>query len=78
LVYLSSTELRKFPEERVHQGLVAGLFLSDGGTVERVAVRRNIVYANGHDITPAQLAVDCEIEKCQVACALCDLELGPD
>src|ERR1022692_2322008 len=56
----------------------AGLFLAHRGTLDGVTVRRNVLYLEGDDIAPAQLAVDRQIEHRQVALAVRDLELGAD
>ena len=56
----------------------AGLSLPDGGAIDGVSIRRNVVDLESHDIAPAQLAVDGEIEYRQVTGASLDLQLGPD
>ena len=56
----------------------ARLFLPDGGAIDGVSMGRNVVDLESHDIAPAQLAVDGEIEYRQVTGASLDLQLGPD
>ena len=56
----------------------AGLLLSDGGPIHRVAARRNIIDADGDDVTATQLAVDRQVEQRQIALLALDLELGSD
>ena len=54
------------------------LLLANRGAVQRVAVRRNIIDANGNDVTATQLAVDRQVEQCEVAFAVLDLQLRSD
>jgi hypothetical protein len=56
----------------------ARLFLPDGGAIDGVSMGRDVVDLESYDITPAQLAVDGEIEHRQVSGASLDLQLGPD
>ena len=46
--------------------------------VEGVAIGRHVLHAQSNEIATAQLAVDCQIEHRQVACALRELQLGAD
>jgi len=57
---------------------VAGLPLANGCSVERVAVRRHVIHANGDNIAAAQLTVDGEVEQGEVTHAPIELQLGPD
>jgi hypothetical protein len=43
------------------------LLLADGCAGQGIAVRRYILDAEGHDIAAAKLAVDGDVEQCQVA-----------
>jgi hypothetical protein len=54
------------------------LSLAHGRPVCAVGIRRNVLDLESHDIAAAQLAVDCQIKKCQIASTVLDLELGPD
>ena len=56
----------------------ARLFLPDGGAIDGVSMGRDVVDLESHDIAPAQLAVDGEIEHRQVSGSSLDLQLGPD
>src|ERR1700726_1825272 len=56
----------------------ARLFLPDGGAIDGVSMGRDVVDLESHDIAPAQLAVDGEIEHRQVSGASLDLQLGSD
>src|SRR6516225_4374131 len=51
-----------------------GLPLSDSRSVERVTVRRHVLYADGDDVAAAQLTVDGEVEQGEVACAPLNLQ----
>ena len=53
-----------------------GLPLPDSGSVERVTVRRHVLDVDGYDVAATQLAVDSEVEQCEVACALFELQFG--
>jgi hypothetical protein len=54
----------------------AGLFLAHRGPLDGVTVRRDVLYLEGDDIAPSQLAVDRQIEHRQVALAVRNLEFG--
>src|ERR1700693_6465285 len=45
----------------------AGLFLPDGGAIDGVSMGCDVVDLESHDIAPAQLAVDGEIDHRQVS-----------
>src|SRR2546430_11779204 len=55
-----------------------GFLLSDGCAIRRVSAGSDILDADGDDIAPTKLAVDCQIEHSQVASATLDLEFRPD
>jgi hypothetical protein len=52
--------------------------LPDGCSIRRVAAGGDILDSDGNDVAAAKLAVDCQIEHCEVASAALDLELCPD
>src|SRR5580700_884209 len=57
---------------------LAGLLLADSHSLNGVSVRGNVFDFESDNIAAAQLAVDGEIEQCQVAFALCHLKFGAD
>ena len=54
----------------------AGLPLPDIGSVNRIAVGRHVIDAQCNEVTATQFAVNGEIEKCQVARAFLQIQLG--
>src|SRR5258708_40165836 len=52
------------------------LLLAHRRALNGVSVRGNVLDLEGDDIATAQLAVDGQIEHCQVALAVCHLKLG--
>jgi len=44
-----------------------GLLLSDGRTIDRIAIRSDVFDPQGDDVATTQLAVDCKVEKGKVA-----------
>ena len=56
----------------------ARLSLANVGAVDGVPVGRHVIDAQRDEIAAPQLAVDGEIEQCQVACAPFQLQLGTD
>src|SRR5580704_14758598 len=56
----------------------SGLLLADSHSLNGVSVRGNVFDFESNDIATAQLAVDGEIEECQVAFAVCHLKFGAD
>ena len=54
------------------------LSLANVGAVDGVPVGRHVIDAQRGEIAAPQLAVDGEIEQCQVACAPFQLQLGTD
>ena len=52
--------------------------LPDIGAVDGVTVGCHVVDPEGSEIAPAQLAVDCEVEQCQVARGALQLQLRSD
>ena len=45
----------------------AGLPLPDGCPLDCVAVRRNVLHAESHQITAAKLAIHCQVKEGQVS-----------
>jgi len=56
----------------------AGLSLNDAGAVSYLAANANVVDAQPHEVATAQLAVDGEIEQCEVAPTPLKLEPNAD
>src|SRR5450631_4092362 len=56
----------------------SGFLLPDRCAIRGVAAGSDILDPDGHDITPAKLAIDCQIEHGQVASATFDLEFRSD
>jgi hypothetical protein len=56
----------------------AGLFLAHRCPCERLAVRGNVFDLHRDDIAASQLAIDGQIEHCQIAGSPFDLKLGPN
>jgi len=56
---------------------MSGFPLADGCPINGHALRRDILDREADDITASELAVDGEIEHCQVSNATFDLEFGP-
>jgi hypothetical protein len=56
----------------------ASLFLTYGGAVKGISAGRHILNADRNDVTAAELAVDREVEKSQIAFAILRLQPGPD
>src|ERR1700688_176134 len=56
----------------------AGLLLADSHSLNGVSVRGDVFDFESDNIATAQLAIDGEIEQCQVAFALCHLKFGAD
>ena len=56
---------------------MSGFPLADVCPINSHALRRDILDLEADDITASELAVDGEIEHCQVSNATFDLELGP-
>ena len=54
------------------------LFLAYGRAVERVSARRHILDTNCDDIAAAELAVDREVEECEIAFAVLHLKPRPN
>ena len=54
------------------------LLLSDGRSVNRIAVRRNVIDLERHDVEPTKLTVDGKIEQSKVAYTAFHLKLGPN
>ena len=52
------------------------LLLADVCSVDRIAIRRHVIDPEGNEVATAQLAVDGEIEKCQVANTALQLQVG--
>jgi hypothetical protein len=52
--------------------------LPDGCSIRCVAASSDILDPDGDDVAATKLAVDCQIEHCEVASAALDLELCPD
>ena len=52
--------------------------MTNGCSVERIAVRRYVIHADGNDVAAAQLAVDGKVEQGEVTRSSIDLQLGPD
>jgi len=48
------------------------------GAAARMPIRGNVIDPYGDDVTATQLAVDGEVEQCQIAHLLLDLERGAD
>ena len=44
-----------------------GILLSDGRTIDRIAIRSDVFDPQGDDVATTQLAVDCKVEKGKVA-----------
>jgi len=55
-----------------------GLLLSDGRTIDRIAIRSDISDPQGEDVATTQLAVDRKVEKGKVAGPSFDQESGSD
>src|SRR3977135_887749 len=55
----------------------ARFFLSDRCSIRRAPTGGDILDADGDDVTATKLAVDCQIEHCQVTSAAFDLKLRP-
>ena len=56
----------------------AGLALPDSCAVDGVAIGCHVIDPQRYQITAAQLAIDGEVEQCQIASAVLKLQLGPD
>jgi len=56
----------------------ACLLLPHGRSINRVTTGRDVVDPERHDITAAELAVDCEIEQGKIADPAINVELGPN
>jgi hypothetical protein len=54
------------------------LFLSDRGPIDCISTWSDIVDLEGDNIAATQLAIDSQIEHCQVARPALYLQLGPD
>jgi hypothetical protein len=65
--------LRQFESHRP-----AGLLLAHAGSVDRDALRRDVLDPEAHDVTAAELAVDGEIEHGKVAGAALEQQLAAD
>jgi hypothetical protein len=57
---------------------LTSFLLSDGCAIRRVAAGGDILDPGSDDVAPSKLAVDGEIEHCEVANAAFNLELRPD
>src|SRR5215470_5908020 len=55
-----------------------GLLLAHCGAIDRIPARCHVLDPKCDDITPPQLAVDCEIEHCQVSRPSLHLQSGTD
>src|SRR5215510_3993020 len=55
-----------------------GLPLPNGCTIHRIATRRHVVDPNRDNVAATQLAVDRQIEQCEVAFTALHLQFGPD
>jgi hypothetical protein len=57
---------------------MSGLALTDSGPIGGEPTRCNVFDLDAYNVTPPQLAVDREIEECEIACLAVHLELGAD
>jgi hypothetical protein len=56
----------------------AGLLLSYRCPIDGQSTRCDVLDLEGNDVAAPQLAIDGEIEHCEVTCAPADLKLGAD
>jgi hypothetical protein len=56
----------------------SSLLLPDCCSVERIAIGSHVIDADSHHVATAQLAIDGEIEQCEIAGASPEVEPRPD
>ena len=73
VIHRLASRFRQFKTDRS-----SGLSLAHGRPVGTIAIRGDILDFESDDIAASQFAVDGQIEQCQIAGSLLDLEFGSD